>query len=117
MKYRNLGATPTLLTRTVSFKASDGTMDTATLTQDISVSAPPAGFHVLSLSSVSGAGTAVFGFLGAPGYKYALDRSTNLPSPTNWIAQVTNTAPPSGVLSYTNTSSAPANFFRTRHVP
>ena len=117
VKYRNLSTSPSLLARTVSFKANDGTMDTATLTRDISVSAAPAGFHVLSLSTVGSAGTAVFGFLGAPGYKYALDRSTNLNSPTNWIALVTNTAPPSGVLGYTNTSPAPANFFRTRLVP
>jgi hypothetical protein len=116
VKYRNTSSTPSLVTRTVSFKANDGVMDTATLTRDISVSAPPAGFNVLSLTSVSSAGTAVFGFMGAPAYRYALDWSTNLALP-NWSPVVTNLIPAGGLTSYTNTSAARENFYRTRLVP
>lgn len=116
VKYQNTSATPSLLTRTISFKANDGTTDTATLTRNILLSTPPAGFNILTLTSLSSSGTAVLGFLGGAGYKYALDWSTNLANP-GWIPVITNTAPPSGVLSYTNTSSAPQNFYRTRLVP
>jgi hypothetical protein len=116
VKYQNTSATPSLLTRTISFKANDGTTDTATLTRNILLSTPPAGFNILTLTSLSSSGTAVFGFVGGVGFKYSLDWSTNLANP-GWVAVITNTAPPSGVLSYTNSSSAPQNFYRTRLVP
>jgi hypothetical protein len=116
VKYQNTSSTPSLLTRTISFKANDGSTDTATLTRNILLNAPPVGFNVLTLTSLSSSGSAVFGFVAGAGFRYALDWSTNLASPS-WVAIVTNTAPPNGVLSYTHSSSAPQNFYRARLVP
>jgi hypothetical protein len=77
----------------------------------------PQGFNRLSPPDIIGPGTVALSFLGIPGQKYALDHTTNLTPPIVWSAVITNTAATNGFLNFTNTSSAPQNYFRTRHVP
>lgn len=92
-----------------------GGSDTKTVTVTVYV---PSNFNRLSVPTVIAPGAVAINFLGLPGYNYALDWATNLAeSPINWMAVVTNTAAGDGALSYTNTSSEPLNFFRTRSVP
>jgi autotransporter-associated beta strand protein len=100
---------------TFTYTVSDG-LASATGTVTVSTYSPE-GFNRLSPPSVIGPGTVALSYLGIPGYNYALDWATNLTPPINWTALVTNTAADDGSLSYTNTTTEPANFFRTRHVP
>ena len=83
----------------------------------MSVAANGEGFNRLSPPSPIGNGSVVLNYLGVPGYNYALDWATNLSAPINWMAVITNTAGANGALNFTNTSTEPANYFRTRYVP
>ena len=98
-----------------TYTVSDG-LASATATVTVSTYSPE-GFNRLSPLSVINPGTVAFTYLGIPGYNYALDWATNLTPPINWMAVVTNTAAGNGSLNYTNTSTEPVNFFRTRYVP
>ena len=113
--YRTTSGTPSMLTRTVSFKVNDGALDSNILTRDIAIQ--PAGYNRLSSPSFIGAGTSVMSYLGNAGSNYALDWATNLVAPIDWIALQTNTATGDGTLSFTNTLPGPENFFRARLVP
>jgi hypothetical protein len=66
--------------------------------------------------SQPGVGTNIITAVGTPGYSYALDLTTNLMPPVNWIAQATNT-PVGQNMTFTNTTPAPQGFYRTRYVP
>ena len=59
----------------------------------------------------------VMTFLGIPNHNYALDLSTNLLPPINWMPQVTNPANLDGTLLFTNLGTLPQGFYRTRYVP
>ncbi len=66
--------------------------------------------------------TNIITFLGTPGYTYALDSTTDLAPPINWIPQATNTASTNnattaGYLTFTNLSVALEAFYRIRSVP
>jgi hypothetical protein len=71
--------------------------------------------NMLSQPVVNGDGTVTIGFLGIPGYQYALDWTPSL-SPVTWTALVTNTAAGNGTLSFTVTSPGSPAYFRTRFV-
>lgn len=109
-------ATGNLGTNTFTYNMSDalGATDTKTVTVIVS---DAQGFNQLSPPEVLGGGTVALSYLGIPGSNYALDWATNLTSPINWIPVVTNAAGPNGYLNFTNTSSEPLNFYRTRYVP
>ena len=98
-----------------TYTVSDG-LASATATVTVSTYSPE-GFNRISPLSVINPGTVAFTYLGIPGYNYALDWATNLTPPINWMGVVTNTAAGNGSLNYTNTSTEPVNFFRTRYVP
>jgi pectin methylesterase-like acyl-CoA thioesterase len=55
-------------------------------------------------------------YLGIPGFRYALEWRTNL-TLGDWVPVRTNVAGPEGRLEFTNTSTAPENYYRTRHAP
>jgi hypothetical protein len=63
-----------------------------------------------------GAGTNVITGLGTPNYAYALDMATNLAPPINWMPQATNNLTYQSFV-FTNTSTSPQGFYRTRYVP
>jgi hypothetical protein len=67
-------------------------------------------------------GTNVITYLGTPGAKYALDLTSSLAPPVNWIVQTTNAASTAnattaGYVSFTNSNHQPQAFYRTRLVP
>jgi hypothetical protein len=95
---------------------SDGRGGTATGTINVSLtSGTSQGFNQLALEPLGG-GAVRLTYLGIPGTNYALDWRTNLVL-GDWAPVVTNPAGPTGQLLFTNTSSEPANFYRTRYVP
>lgn len=109
-------ASGNLGTNTFTYTVSDGFGGADTKTMTVVVTAPE-GFNRLSPPSPIGNGTVVLTYLGIPSYNYALDWATNLTPPIIWTALQTNAAATNGSLIFTNTSSEPVNFFRTRHVP
>ncbi|MEI6196376.1 MAG: hypothetical protein WCS42_18820, partial [Verrucomicrobiota bacterium] len=113
--YHNTSGSPSMLTRTVSFKVSDGALDSPVQTRDIAFH--PAGYNRLTSPGFISAGTSVISYLGDSGSNYAMDWTTNLVSPIAWIPLVTNTAALNGTLSFTNTLPDPTSFFRARLVP
>jgi len=72
-------------------------------------------FNLLSIPTAVG-GDYKFDLFGFPSYNYALEVASDLSSPTNWTAVVTNLADPTGLVSFTNTPSGAAQFYRTRGV-
>jgi hypothetical protein len=62
-------------------------------------------------------GTVNLSYLGIPGFRYALDWATNLYGGPAWTPVATNNADANGTATFTNTSTQPQNFFRTRYVP
>ena len=68
-------------------------------------------------ATVNNNGTNTMNFLGIPNNNYALDIATNLLPPINWMPVTTNPADINGNLSFTNVSTLPAAFYRSRHVP
>jgi autotransporter-associated beta strand protein len=109
-------ASGNLGTNTFNYIVSDGVGGFGTNVVTVVVAAPE-GFNRLSPPSPIANGTVVLNYLGLPGTNYALDWATNLTPPINWIALQTNTATTNGALTFTNTSTEPVNFFRTRYVP
>ena len=89
----------------------------ATGTVTVNVSPDGESQNRLSPPDIIGPGTVALSYLGIPGYRYALDWSTNLTAPINWMPVITNTADTHGSMKFTNTSSEPNNYFRTRYVP
>ena len=100
-----------------TYTVNDGHGGTVTATITVTVSANGEGFNRLSPPSPIANGTVVLSYLGIPGTNYALDWATNLTAPVNWMPVATNSAGANGILNFTNTSSEPVNFFRTRYVP
>ena len=100
-----------------TYTVTDSKGGSSTATVSVTVTAAGEGFNRLSPPSPIGNGTVVLSYLGVPGYNYALDWATNLAAPINWMAVSTNTAGATGSLNFTNTSTEPANYFRTRYVP
>jgi hypothetical protein len=99
-----------------TYTVSDGFGGTASATVTVQISSNVQGYNLLSASSL-GNGTNVLTFAGIPTYNYALDMATNLTSPINWMPQVTNPAANNGALIFTNVSTEPQSFYRTRYVP
>jgi hypothetical protein len=56
-------------------------------------------------------------FSGAPVTHYALESTASLTPPIVWTPQVTNSADGNGLVQFTNISSGPVGFWRTRLVP
>lgn len=108
-------ATSVLGTNTFTYTVTDvfGATDTKTVTVVVS---DPQGFNQLASPQDLGGGTVALSYLGIPGYNYALDWTTNLTPPINWMGVVTNTAGTNGGLNFTNTSAEPVSFYRTRYV-
>ena len=104
-------------TDSFAYTVSDGVGGTASTVVSVTIAANGEGFNRLSPPSPIGNGSVVLSYLGVPGYNYALDWATNLSAPINWMAVSTNTAGATGSLNFTNTSTEPANYFRTRYVP
>ncbi len=63
-----------------------------------------------------GPGTNIIRGFGTPNYAYALDMATNLASPVIWMPQVTNTQTNVNLM-FTNTTTLPRAYYRTRYVP
>jgi trimeric autotransporter adhesin len=63
-----------------------------------------------------GPGTNIIRGFGTPGYAYALDMATNLISPVNWTPLITNTQTNINLI-FTNATTSPRGFYRTRYVP
>jgi hypothetical protein len=74
------------------------------------------GYNQLTPQSLGG-GTNLLTFLGTPGFKYALEKSTNLVPPVIWLPLLTNPAAANGWLFFTNVTSNSPVFYRTRYVP
>lgn len=108
--------TSVLGTNTFTYTVTDtfGGTDTKTVTVLVY---HPEGFNRLSPPSPIGNGSVALTYLGIPGYNYVLDWATNLTPPIAWTPVQTNVAATNGYLTFTNSSSAPVNFFRTRYVP
>jgi autotransporter-associated beta strand protein len=100
-----------------TYTVSDAYGGTATATVTVTVVANGEGFNTLASPVVLGGGDFRLSYLGVPGYAYALDWTSNLMSPVTWTPQMTNTAPTSGILTYTNNQLGSPNFWRTRYVP
>ena len=94
---------------------SDGRGGSATGTVTITVSAPSQGFNQVAAQNLGG-GMIRLSYLGIPGNNYALDWRTNL-SVGSWLPLMTNASPANGWLFFTNSSSEPQNYYRTRFVP
>ena len=78
--------------------------------------AVPTGYNQISIQLLSGGGVRL-SYTGIAGADYALDSSFSL-IPANWVALVTNSAGPGGVLVFTITpNEATNNFWRMRFVP
>jgi hypothetical protein len=99
-----------------TYTVSDGFGGTASATVTVQISSNVQGYNLLSASSL-GNGTNVLTFAGIPTYNYALDLATNLAPPINWMPQVTNPAANNGSLIFTNVSTEPQSYYRTRYVP
>ena len=97
-----------------TYTVSDGLGGTATATVNVTVLTNGEGFNRLSPPTPIGGGTVVLSYVGVQNYPYALDWATNLTAPINWMPVITNTTDTNGLVSFTNTSAEPANFFRTR---
>lgn len=98
------------------YTISDGRGGLAMGTIVVTVIGGGEGFNRVAVENLGG-GTVRLSFQGIPGFNYALDWATNLTAPIDWRAQITNTAATNGFLQFTNTSTEPANFYRTRNVP
>ena len=103
-------------TDSFTYTVSDGFGGTASATVTVQISSNVQGYNLLSASSL-GNGTNVLTFAGIPTYNYALDLATNLAPPIHWMPQVTNPAANNGSLIYTNVSTSPQSYYRTRYVP
>jgi hypothetical protein len=99
-----------------TYTVNDGFGGTATGTINVAINTNTASYNQLSAAFV-GSGTNVMTFLGIPNYNYALDLSTNLLPPINWMPQVTNPANLDGTLNFTNLGTLPQGFYRMRYVP
>jgi hypothetical protein len=103
-------------TDSFSYTVNDGQAGTASQTVYVNISAPAAqSYNQLSVASL-GNGSNVLTFLGIPNYQYALDLATNLTPPVNWMPQATNPAASNGVLIFTNVTTLPQGYYRSRHV-
>lgn len=101
---------------TITYTISDGRGGTASASIHVTLtSGTSQGFNQLSLEPLGG-GAVRLTYLGIPGTNYALDWRTNL-TLGNWMPVITNPAAANGHLVFTNTSSEPENYFRTRHAP
>jgi hypothetical protein len=69
----------------------------------------------LALSNLGGGERLITGN-GTPGYAYALDMTTNLTPPVNWVGQATN-IPSTQTLIFTNTPTGNQGYYRSRYVP
>jgi hypothetical protein len=94
--------------------AAKGVAATGTVTVNINQTSQSQ--NMLSQPVVNGDGTVTIGFLGIPGYQYALDWTGSLAPPVTWAPVVTNTAAANGTLSYTVTPPGSPAYYRTRHV-
>lgn len=101
---------------TLVYTISDGYGGTASEAIAVAISSNVQGYNQLAFTSLGG-GTSVLQYAGIPTYNYALDMATNLAYPINWMPQITNPAANNGFLFFTNTSTAPASYYRTRYVP
>ncbi len=101
---------------TFNYIVSDGRGGLATNLVTVTVLANGGSYNQLSDLVVNGA-TSSISYLGIPGYKYALDVTTNLTPVISWTPVITNTAAANGQLNYTFDTVAPPAFFRTRYVP
>jgi hypothetical protein len=104
-------------TNSFTYTVSDGFGGTDTKTVTVIVRANGEGFNQLAPPVPIGGGQVMLSYLGIPGTSYSLDWTTNLTPPVIWTALATNTAATNGMLTFTNSSVAPVNFFRTRHLP
>ncbi len=99
-----------------TYTVSDGLGGTASAMVTVLISANVQGYNLLSATSL-GNGSNVLTFAGIPTYNYALDLATNLAPPINWMPQATNPAASNGALIFTNLSTQPQTYYRTRYVP
>jgi hypothetical protein len=99
-----------------TYTVSDGFGGTATATVTVVTSENSQGYNQLSVANF-GNGTNVLSFSGIPADNYALDMATNLMPPIVWVPQATNPAASDGSLNFTNVSTEPQSFYRTRSVP
>jgi hypothetical protein len=99
-----------------SYSVSDGFGGIAIGVIRVTINTNVAGYNQLSVTG-AGANTNVMSVLEIPNYNYALDLSTNLLPPINWIPQATNPANSNGILNFTNVNPLPQSFYRVRHVP
>jgi hypothetical protein len=85
------------------------------ITANIAEAALELSSYDMSIKEIA-AGKYVVSGLGTPELAYVLERATNLAPPVVWVPVATN-VPSTAVLSFTNTSTAPRGFYRTRYAP
>jgi hypothetical protein len=74
------------------------------------------GFNRVSDLVNNGNGTGTIKYVGIPGLKYALEKTSSVES-SDWTPVVTNTAGPTGQLNFTFDISGGQGYLRTRYVP
>jgi hypothetical protein len=108
----NLSATLDAFTYTVGDGcANSGATVTVGIITDLT------GYNKLSSAGLMGNSTLMINYLGLPGNNCALDWATNLAAPINWKALITNPISTNGWVRFTNTSTLPVNFYRSRSFP
>ena len=101
-------------TDTFNYTVSDIYGAMATNTVMVSVIANSAGLN--HLTAGLNRQNLVLAFLGIPWNRYALEQTFSL-SPPVWLSVVTNLAPASGLLQFTNSPTVTNSFWRIRNVP
>jgi hypothetical protein len=102
-----------------AYNISDGRGGSASASINITIVEPSEqSQNKLSDPQVIGGGPDVrLRFLGIPGYQYALEWTHDLTPIVTWTPLQTNQADVTGLVTYTNTPSGMADYYRTRWVP
>ncbi len=115
----NINYTPGVnFTGSESFSYTLGDNQGGSATGTVNVTVVPSGetFNRVAINSLPGGNVQLI-YAGIPDYNYALDWTHSLTPPVTWIPLATNQADNIGTLTFTNTPSGGADFYRTRYVP
>ena len=99
-----------------TYTVTDGRGGFATAIVSVTVAAAGDGFNRLGLNPL-GNGEVELRYMGISGLSYALEWTHSLAPTIVWTPVLTNQAGVDGFLSFTNTPSGEADFYRTRYAP